>query len=71
MGTVFKPVFFAFPDDLSLYDNDKQFMVGDDLLGIPVIVEGDSKTNTTLIYAYFPNNSDWFDFHTGDYISKE
>lgn len=46
-------------------------MLGDDLLGIPVITEGDNVTNTTMIHQYFPVGSEWFDFHSGDYIPVE
>lgn len=39
VGTVFRPTFFNFPDDTSLLSNDQQFMIGDALLGQPVLVQ--------------------------------
>lgn len=39
-GTVFKPLFISFPDDANLTLVAEQFMLGDELLGNPVLREG-------------------------------
>ena len=59
-GTIFKPLFFEFPDDLSLYDLDNEFMIGSEILIAPVL-EPDRTTNL----VYFTNNTSWFDFFNG------
>lgn len=67
-GMVFKPTFFAFPDDELLYNNhlDDNFMLGDGLIVHPVLKEGADSVN-----GYFPKGV-WYEFIKGDRIeSKE
>jgi len=40
-------------------------MLGDTLMVAPVLVLGDTKTNTTTIPLYVPLNSIFYDFYTG------
>jgi len=63
-GTVFRPVFFEFPQDENLYDpgknyTDTQFLIGDSLLVAPVLSQGQEN-----VKVYFPNDT-WYDFING------
>lgn len=51
-GTVWRPLFFEFADDLATWSIDKQFMIGPGLLVSPAL------DNTTVVSAYFPKG-DW------------
>lgn len=56
-GTLFKPTFFEYPQDETLYLSDiDNFMLGDALIVHPVLKEG-----VTQIDAYFPKDR-WYDF---------
>lgn len=62
LGSIFKPLFFAFPADNNVYVDDiadTQFMVGLDLMAAPILEPG-----TTSRRVYFPSGN-WYDFHTG------
>jgi alpha-glucosidase (family GH31 glycosyl hydrolase) len=64
VGTIFKPLFFEFPEDDSCYISDtleQQFMLGDALLVTPVL-----QSNTVEISPYFPGGDTfWYDLDTG------
>jgi len=64
-GTIFRPLFFEFPDDNLTYDLSFQFLLGQDLMGAPVVIPGNDLTNKTTILIYFPKTSNWFDWFTG------
>jgi alpha-glucosidase (family GH31 glycosyl hydrolase) len=66
-GTVWRPLFVEFPDDDEKLtaSNDVQFMLGHGLLGTPVVTEG-----ATQVSAYFPGTDGWFDYYTGEFVSK-
>lgn len=53
-GTVWRPLFFEFPEDVSTWAIDRQFLIGSDLLVSPVLEE-----NVTSVNAYFPAGS-WY-----------
>jgi alpha-glucosidase (family GH31 glycosyl hydrolase) len=57
--TVWRPLFFEFPNDQTTWDIDRQFLVGPSLLVSPVLDQG-----ATSVKAYFPTAL-WFDFETG------
>ena len=62
LGSIFKPLFFAFPGDNNAYIDeisDTQFMVGLDLMATPIL-----EPNTTSRKVYFPSGS-WYNFYTG------
>ena len=59
-GTIFKPLFFEFPEDSFLYELDDQFIIGSELLVAPVL-----EANRTTNDVYFTNNTGWFDFFNG------
>ncbi len=62
LGSIFKPMFFAYPGDNNAYVDeicDTQFLVGLDLLAAPILVQ-----NTTSRKVYLPE-SKWYNFHTG------
>lgn len=62
LGTIFKPLFFAYPSDNNAFVDDicdTQFLVGADLLAAPILEQ-----NTTSRRVYFPE-SKWYNFHTG------
>lgn len=66
-GTVFKPMFFNFPNDFTFYNQsldyvDTQYMVADCLMIAPVVTEG-----ATSIEVYFPQAT-WYDFSNGNLI---
>ncbi|EGR33142.1 hypothetical protein IMG5_060920 [Ichthyophthirius multifiliis] len=68
VGTVYRPLFFEFPDDPYCYKDqilNYQFMLGKELLSTPVLFE-----NTQEVQAYFPQGQ-WFDFYTGNKITKD
>ena len=62
IGTVFRPMFFDFADE-ALLDLQTQFLIGSELLVAAVICEGAND-----VEVYFPSNSKWFDFTSGDLI---
>jgi alpha-glucosidase (family GH31 glycosyl hydrolase) len=54
-GTVWRPLFFEFPNDPKLLDVDTQFMVGAWLMACPVLTQG-----ATSVPCYFPAGATWF-----------
>ena len=58
-GTVARPLFFEFPNDLETAAIDTQFLWGDALLITPVLQQG-----ATSVTGYFPA-ARWFDYYTG------
>jgi len=69
-GTIFRPLFFEFPEDQALYDlsldyTDSQFLIGKGIMAAPVLTQG---VNTRSIY--FPPEETWFDFVTGEIIQQ-
>jgi alpha-glucosidase (family GH31 glycosyl hydrolase) len=66
-GTVWRPLFVEFPQDDEKYtaNNDAQFMIGRAILGSPVITQG-----ATSVNAYFPGTDGWYDYYTGQFVSK-
>eukprot|EP01017_Pseudomicrothorax_dubius_P033412 TRINITY_DN4475_c0_g1_i5.p1 TRINITY_DN4475_c0_g1~~TRINITY_DN4475_c0_g1_i5.p1 ORF type:complete len:572 (+),score=92.43 TRINITY_DN4475_c0_g1_i5:38-1753(+) len=61
-GTIFRPVFFSFPDDEILYVDsvlNEQFMIGEELMATPAVYR-----NTSLVIAYFPEDR-WYSFYDG------
>jgi len=66
-GTIWRPLFVEFPQDdpeITAYI-DGQFMVGPSLLCSPVLSEGETSVN-----AYFPGTDGWFDYYTGQMVTK-
>lgn len=63
-GSVFKPTFFEFPNDIRLQYTHSQdnFMIGKALLVHPVLAQGVSSVS-----AYFPAEI-WYDWYTGQRI---
>jgi len=57
-GTVFRPLFFEFPQDTNTYTIDTQFMIGYSLMISPVVEEG-----AVTVVAYFPK-AVWYDYWT-------
>jgi alpha-glucosidase len=67
MGSIFKPLFFAFPSDENLYVDEicnTQFMLGFDLLATPIV-----EPNVTSRDIYLPELK-WYDFYTGKLYEK-
>ena len=60
IGTVFRPLFFDFLDDVNLFGLETQFLVGSELMVAPALFE-----NQTNISIYFPAQSKWFYFVNG------
>jgi len=48
MGTIFKPLFFHFPQDMNLFGLETQFMIGDSLM-LAVVVE-EKKKQVSVIF---------------------
>jgi len=66
IGTVFRPVFFDFNDDMALLDLQTQFLIGSELMVAAVVEE-----SATEVAVYFPANSKWFDFATGSLVKDQ
>lgn len=63
LGTIFRPLFFEFPDDMNVYSDNPhqtQFLIGKNLMAGPIVTKG--ATNRSV---YFPAGDKWFGFHTG------
>lgn len=54
-----RPLFYEFPDDPSLAEADRQFMVGDGILVTPVLDQGYSNVS-----GVFPGTEVWYDWYT-------
>ncbi|KAI3415577.1 hypothetical protein GPALN_005181 [Globodera pallida] len=54
-GTVVRPMFFEFSQDLFTHRMDRQFLWGSDLLVVPVLDPG-----VDSVRAYFPHGSIWY-----------
>ena len=68
-GTIFRPLFFEFYDDINTLSNsiiDNYFMIGNSLLAVPNFHDDDYST-TTL--AYFPRGK-WFDMRDHTQVPK-
>eukprot|EP01017_Pseudomicrothorax_dubius_P024718 TRINITY_DN2625_c0_g1_i6.p1 TRINITY_DN2625_c0_g1~~TRINITY_DN2625_c0_g1_i6.p1 ORF type:complete len:880 (+),score=183.67 TRINITY_DN2625_c0_g1_i6:118-2757(+) len=64
-GTVFRPLFFEFPNDDLCYSEEVvnfQFLMGEQLMGTPVLYK-----DVSTITPYFPKGA-WFEFNSGDMI---
>ena len=59
-GSVFRPLFFEFPDDIFLNQLQDQFLIGSEIMVAPVL-DNDEIPHT----VYFTNNTSWFDFFNG------
>ncbi|PRP74424.1 putative alpha-glucosidase [Planoprotostelium fungivorum] len=64
VGTVIRPLWFHFPEDIQALDVDEQIFVGKGVLVTPVLTQ-----NATEVTGYFPPSSRWFDFYTFREIS--
>lgn len=58
--TVIRPLFYEFPKEAELFDEQNTFMFGHSLLVSPVVVEGE-----TMHRIRFPTGALWYDFFTG------
>lgn len=54
-----RALFYEFPDDDTLADADRQFLVGDSVLVTPVLDQG-----ATTVHGVFPGTEVWYDWHT-------
>ena len=62
-GMLFKPAFFAYPNELSLlYNATTSFMLGDALIVHPCLWHGINGTT-----SFFPDDI-WYDLYTGEYL---
>lgn len=62
LGTIFNPIFFAFPLDSNAYIDDiadSHVLIGNNLLATPILDQGVTSRN-----VYFSTNN-WFNFYTG------
>jgi alpha-glucosidase/lysosomal alpha-glucosidase len=64
-GTIFRPLFFEFPEDKRCLHDFRSFLIGDSLHVVPNINE--RSTNYTT--AYFPKGS-WYDLRTNSKVQK-
>jgi len=65
LGTVFRPIFFEFPNDETIFDIDWEFMIGEALLAAPALIQGDSGAQKTTLLVTFPHVEVFFDYYTG------
>lgn len=63
--TVVRPLFFEFPQDLTTYAIDRQFLWGRSLLVTPVLDPG-----VDFVTGYFPKGV-WYDYYTGTAMSSK
>ena len=66
LGTIFRPLFFEFPNDEHAYIDqveEKQFLIGDLLMSTPILEFG-----TNLTHSYFPGT--WFNLESGSVYSN-
>jgi alpha-glucosidase (family GH31 glycosyl hydrolase) len=66
-GTIFRPIFFEFPQDPKFFEKgnkytDSQFLLGKSIMVTPVLHE-----NTVSVDAYFPRD-DWYNYFTGEMV---
>lgn len=55
-----KPIWFEFPkDELAYQFENEEFMLGEELLISPVLLEGSEMTNSTTIRTYLPEGANW------------
>ena len=54
-----RPLFYEFPDDDTLAEADRQFLVGDTVLVTPVLDQG-----ATTVDGVFPGTEVWYDWYT-------
>ena len=54
-----RPLFYEFPDDKSLAEADRQFLVGESILVTPVLDQG-----STNVSGVFPGTEVWYDWYT-------
>ncbi|XP_068764111.1 lysosomal alpha-glucosidase-like isoform X5 [Struthio camelus] len=62
--TVARPLFFEFPQDVTTYGIDRQFLWGRSLLVTPVLEPG-----ADSVMGYFPRGV-WYDFYTGSSVNS-
>ena len=59
-GSVFRPIFFEFPELQELYYNQEIFLLGKSMLVFPALYE-----NQREVRGYVPPKAKWFDFYSG------
>ncbi|ORC92599.1 glucosidase [Trypanosoma theileri] len=64
-STIIRPLFYEFPRDKKLYDEQYSFMFGPALLASPVLEEGATEKVVTL-----PEGSVWYSYATGEITSS-
>ncbi|KAF2366783.1 Glycoside hydrolase family 31 N-terminal domain [Trinorchestia longiramus] len=64
--TVARPLFLQFPRDAATYSIDSQFLWGDGLMIVPAMEE-----NVTVVDAYLPCGSIWYDWYTGERVGAD
>ena len=57
-----RPVFYDFQDDPKTHEQQFEFMLGPDLLVVPMIASG-----TTTRTVYLPNGASWYHYQSGRY----
>jgi len=62
-GSIFRPLFFEFPDVDYEDEFSSQFLLGRNLMAAPVVVPDVLEVN-----VYFPEATTWFDFSTGERV---
>ena len=58
---VVRPLWFNYPKDTNTYLNSDQYLLGNDIMVAPVLVQG-----KTARSVYFPEGDDWRDLDTGE-----
>ena len=59
---IIRPTFFNFPEDDRCFEDSDDFMLGEDLLVAPVVVQG--AVRRTVYLPRLPSGQQWFDFYT-------
>lgn len=64
-----RPLYYDHPDEQAAYDNDKEYMFGDDILGTVIDQPCDSVTGLAPMSVWLPDGSGWYDAATGNSYS--
>ncbi|KAL4493954.1 hypothetical protein ABPG72_021971 [Tetrahymena utriculariae] len=63
LGTIFRPLFWSYPNDDKAYTFETQFMIGDYLMAAPVVQPGNVIKQSTKSCVYIPKGGLFYNFY--------